>query len=78
MIDKHKIKTDIKEVIAKASEYAEITDSEALTLSEYSEDCLNDLCRAAGQIRDHGKGTVITFSPKVFIPLTRLCRDYCG
>ena len=78
MIDKHKIKTDIKEVIAKASEYAEITDSEALTLSEYSEDSLNDLCRAAGQIRDHGKGTVITFSPKVFIPLTRLCRDYCG
>ena len=25
-----------------------------------------------------GKGNIITFSPKVFIPLTRLCRDYCG
>ena len=24
------------------------------------------------------KGRIVTFSPKVFIPLTRLCRDFCG
>jgi FO synthase len=29
-------------------------------------------------LRDRGKGRVVTFSPKVFIPLTRLCRDFCG
>jgi len=28
--------------------------------------------------RDAAHGTRITFSPKVFIPLTMLCRDKCG
>ncbi|HSR70711.1 MAG TPA: 5-amino-6-(D-ribitylamino)uracil--L-tyrosine 4-hydroxyphenyl transferase CofH [Acidobacteriota bacterium] len=39
---------------------------------------LSDLCRRAGDVRDRAKGRVISFSPKVFIPLTRLCRDACG
>lgn len=39
---------------------------------------LKDLCAAAAQLRDQGKGNTVTFSPKVFIPLTRLCRDFCG
>src|SRR5579875_3748343 len=29
-------------------------------------------------IRDRGKGPSVSFSKKVFIPLTYLCRDYCG
>jgi FO synthase len=29
-------------------------------------------------LRARGKGTVVSFSKKVFIPLTTLCRDYCG
>jgi FO synthase len=37
-----------------------------------------DLLSAATEIRAQGKGTVITFSKKVFIPLTTLCRDYCS
>ena len=32
----------------------------------------------AARIRDRGKGKVVSFSPKVFIPLTRLCRDFCS
>ncbi|MGA1412642.1 MAG: 5-amino-6-(D-ribitylamino)uracil--L-tyrosine 4-hydroxyphenyl transferase CofH [Ilumatobacteraceae bacterium] len=32
----------------------------------------------ARKIRDHAFGSRITFSPKVFIPLTMLCRDKCG
>ncbi len=32
----------------------------------------------ARRIRDHTFGTRITYSPKVFIPLTKLCRDKCG
>ncbi|MCX6532750.1 MAG: 7,8-didemethyl-8-hydroxy-5-deazariboflavin synthase CofG, partial [Actinobacteria bacterium] len=32
----------------------------------------------AREIRDQRHGTRITFSPKVFIPLTMLCRDSCG
>src|SRR6266478_5252961 len=39
---------------------------------------LSDLLAAATELRAHGKGNVITFSKKVFIPLTTLCRDYCS
>ena len=39
---------------------------------------LPDLLAAARQRRAHGKGSVVSFSKKVFIPLTTLCRDYCG
>ena len=78
MMHQHKINTHLGDVIAKASEFLEITDEEALSLSSYSEDHLDDLCGAAAKMRNHGKGTTVTFSPKVFIPLTRLCRDYCG
>jgi len=39
---------------------------------------LSDLLAAAAEIRAAGKGTVVSFSKKVFIPLTTLCRDYCN
>ncbi len=38
----------------------------------------SDLLRAASGIRDIHHGRRVTFSPKVFIPLTKLCRDQCG
>ena len=39
---------------------------------------LQDLLTRAAAIRDAATGTRITWSPKVFIPLTMLCRDRCG
>lgn len=37
------------------------------------------LAAAAARIRDRREdGNIVTFSPKVFIPLTRVCRDFCG
>jgi len=39
---------------------------------------LPDLLAAARDARDHFKPGVVTYSRKVFIPLTNLCRDYCG
>ncbi len=39
---------------------------------------LADLLTAATELRAQGKGNVITYSKKVFIPLTTLCRDYCS
>ncbi len=39
---------------------------------------LPELLSAAAAVRDRATGTRITWSPKVFIPLTRLCRDRCG
>jgi FO synthase len=32
----------------------------------------------ARRVRDSATGTRVTYSPKVFIPLTMLCRDRCG
>ncbi len=34
--------------------------------------------RQAAELRDSHHPSIVTFSPKVFIPLTRLCRDSCG
>src|SRR5437763_419238 len=39
---------------------------------------LDELLAAAAAVRDETYGTRITYSPKVFIPLTMLCRDKCG
>ena len=39
---------------------------------------LRTLLSAAAEVRDRHKGRVVTFSPKVFVPLTNLCRDFCG
>ena len=39
---------------------------------------LDELMAQARQVRDLTTGTRITYSPKVFIPLTMLCRDRCG
>src|SRR5438105_11331194 len=38
---------------------------------------LEDLCAEARALRDQGHGRLVTYSPKVFIPLTKLCRDVC-
>jgi len=32
----------------------------------------------AAAVRDRGKGRLVTYSRKVFLPLTNLCRDRCG
>jgi len=39
---------------------------------------LDALLATAADVRRRGKGRVVSFSKKVFIPLTTLCRDYCS
>ena len=51
---------------------------EAVTLLAASASLMPDLLSAAAAARDRGRGRRITFSAKVFVPLTNLCRDYCG
>src|SRR5438034_1512379 len=53
-----------------------VTREDAIQLAAQSP--LSELLAAATALRSQGKGTVITFSKKVFIPLTTLCRDYCS
>ncbi len=38
---------------------------------------LDRLAERAAALRDDGHGELVTWSPKVFIPLTQLCRDVC-
>src|SRR5215203_5366558 len=38
---------------------------------------LDELCADARMLREAGHGSLVTYSPKVFIPLTKLCRDVC-
>ncbi len=51
------------------------TDEEALALADYTD--TRALADAASQMRDQGFNNVVTYSRKVFIPLTHLCRDVC-
>src|ERR1700723_658842 len=53
-----------------------IARQDALSLME--EAPLPALAQAAGAVRDRFKGNSVSYSRKVFIPLTHLCRDYCG
>ncbi len=46
--------------------------------TELIEAPLEELAIEAAKIRDRQTGNRITYSPKVFIPLTMLCRDRCG
>ena len=48
---------------------------EALGLADFDE--LEPLIEAAAALRDRGHGQLVSYSRKVFIPLTRLCRDTC-
>src|SRR5262245_5966627 len=38
---------------------------------------LGELMAAAREVREAERGRLVTYSPKVFIPLTKLCRDVC-
>jgi len=51
------------------------TDADALGLSTCPDTKI--LVQHAGQIRDQGFGDNVTYSRKIFIPLTKLCRDVC-
>ena len=51
---------------------------EACELIRCSDDELPALLAAALEAKQRFKPDVITYSRKVFIPLTNLCRDYCG
>jgi len=51
------------------------TRDEAIALAEVNE--LSALCATAAGLRDAGHGPTVSYSRKVFIPLTKLCRDVC-
>ena len=64
--------------LAEAAAGRALPDGEAWALAGADDDGLAAMLDAAGRMRDLGRGRTVTFSPKVFIPLTHLCRDFCG
>ena len=62
--------------LERGIEGSDLSHAEALSLMQ---ECpLDALLEAAAAVRDRVKGRSVSYSKKVFIPLTHLCRDYCG
>ncbi len=73
----HPVKTArLDRIFARAEEGRGISREEAILLMEKGD--LPTLLEVASSVRDRFKGRTVSFSRKVFIPLTTLCRDYCG
>jgi len=57
---------------------APLSREQAICLIRATDDELPALLSAALEVKERFKPELITYSRKVFIPLTNLCRDYCG
>src|SRR5215469_14209057 len=73
----------LRRALARARDGKSLDTAEAAILLQARGDDLVTLLGHAGRVRDAGLAAagrpgVITYSRKVFIPLTRLCRDRCG
>lgn len=66
---------DLEQILALAPSDAPLPEAHCLALA----DCIDTprLMAAARTLRDRQFHNVVTFSKKVFIPLTHLCRDVC-
>ncbi|WP_028651276.1 bifunctional FO biosynthesis protein CofGH [Nocardioides halotolerans] len=72
----------VRRALARAERGAALDLDEATVLLAATGEDLDRLCAAAARVRDAGlvaagRPGVVTYSPKVFIPVTRLCRDRC-
>ena len=72
----------LRRALARAERGAALDVEEAAALLTARGEDLTRLTEIAGRVRDAGlraagREGVITYSPKVFIPVTRLCRDKC-
>ncbi|MFE7226060.1 bifunctional FO biosynthesis protein CofGH [Nocardioides sp. NPDC057577] len=72
----------IRRALARAERGAALDVAEASALLAAGGDDLKRLTTAAAKVRDAGlvaagRPETVTYSPKVFIPITKLCRDRC-
>src|SRR5450759_3833322 len=69
-------RSNVNAAIERGIEGHGISREDALALIKDAEQ--GSLLRAAAAVRDRSKGRAVSYSKKVFIPLTHLCRDDCG
>jgi FO synthase len=72
----------VRRALARAQAGKNIDRGEAIALLAARGDDLSRLCEVAATVRsaglqDAGRPGIVTYSKKVFVPLTRLCRDRC-
>jgi 7,8-didemethyl-8-hydroxy-5-deazariboflavin synthase CofG subunit len=67
----------IGEILDRAVAGARLSDADAVALIECPDSDLDAMLSAAAELRDRGKGRDVTYSRKVFLPITNLCRDRC-
>jgi 7,8-didemethyl-8-hydroxy-5-deazariboflavin synthase CofG subunit len=70
--------TALDRALARAASGRPLRAAEAVALLATPDERLPELLAPAAALRDRGHGRRLTFSAKVFVPLTTLCRDYCG
>ncbi|TMK84524.1 MAG: 7,8-didemethyl-8-hydroxy-5-deazariboflavin synthase [Actinobacteria bacterium] len=68
----------VRRALRRADEGKTLSLDEAEALLSARHDDLEHLMAIARRVRDAGVGRTVSYSRKVFIPLTRLCRDRCG
>jgi FO synthase len=68
----------LEELAAAATAGARLNDGEVWELARLAGSDPEPVLAAARSLRDAATGPRVTFSKKVFIPLTKLCRDSCG
>ena len=69
--------TPTRDILDRALADDPLSEHDAVALIECSDRDLDDLMGAAADLRDRGKGRHVTYSRKVFLPVTNLCRDRC-
>ncbi len=67
----------IREILDRALRGDRLGNHDARALIECPDEDLPAMLAAAGELRDRAKGRLVTYSPKVFLPITNLCRDRC-
>ncbi len=70
--------TRLEALAGRASEGRRLSDVEVRELASLAVADPAPVLAAAARLRDETSGAVVTFSKKVFVPLTKLCRDACG
>jgi FO synthase len=67
----------VARAVARAHAGKSLSVDEATALMHARGEALADLMGVAARLRDLGHGSTVTYSRKVFVPLTMLCRDHC-
>ena len=63
------------EIVSRVEAGRRLSAAEALALADHSD--LQSLMGVAAELRDKAHDDLVSYSRKVFIPLTQLCRDVC-